>query len=186
MEDPVHLLAQIAESPLPAPQVAWRAIAPELALAGAGLVLLMVVAFWPNARRGLLAFLTLAGLAVAAALVGWNWDLRAVAFDGAVSLDGITRYARIVLLAVGALTTLMALSDGPSRRAERTEDGQAPPELYPPPAAPCRCCCSRSPAWCCWRRPPTCWWCSSPWRSCRCRCTSWPAPPAAPARRRRP
>src|SRR6266536_2904673 len=122
MEDPVHLLAQIAESPLPAPQIAWRAIAPELALAGAGLVLLMVVAFWPNARRGALALLTLAGLAVTAGLVAWNWDLRAVAFDGAISLDGITRYARVVLLAVGVLTTLMATQDG---------DREAPPEVFP-------------------------------------------------------
>lgn len=128
----MHLLAQIADSPLDAPQVAWRAIAPELALAGAGVVLLMVVAFWPNARRGTLAALTLAGLAVAAGLVAWNWDLRAVAFDGAVSLDGITRYARVVLLAVGALTTLMAVADGGRARAgEEADDGQAPPEVFP-------------------------------------------------------
>jgi NADH-quinone oxidoreductase subunit N len=127
----VHLLAQIADAPLPAPQVAWRAIAPELALAGAGVVLLMVVAFWPNARRGTLAFLTLVGLAVAAALVGWNWDLRAVAFDGAISLDGITRYARVVLLAVGALATLMAVSEGPRRSGEATREGESPPELFP-------------------------------------------------------
>jgi NADH-quinone oxidoreductase subunit N len=144
----VHLLAQIADSPLPAPQVAWRAIAPELALAGAGVVLLMVVAFWPNARRGTLASLTLVGLAVAAALVGWNWDLRTVAFDGAVSLDGITRYARVVLLAVGALTTLMAAAEGsgeprggapadregPGERENSEEgqaEGQAPPEVFP-------------------------------------------------------
>jgi NADH-quinone oxidoreductase subunit N len=142
----VHLLAQIADAPLPAPEVAWRAIAPELALAGAGVVLLLVAAFWPNARRGALAFLTLAGLAVSAALTGWNWDLRAVAFDGAVSLDGITRYARVVLLAVGALTVLMALSDEPWRRAAgragsaagrpgggagAADEGQAPPELFP-------------------------------------------------------
>jgi NADH-quinone oxidoreductase subunit N len=148
----VDLLAQIADSPLPAPQVAWRAIAPELALASAGVVLLMVVAFWPNARRGTLAFLTLVGLAVAAGLVAWNWDLRAVAFDGAVSLDGITRYARVVLLAVGALTTLMAVSDTGGRGARGsgeprggapvdregsrepgggTREGQEPPELFP-------------------------------------------------------
>ena len=142
----MHLLAQIADAPLPAPEVAWRAIAPELALAGAGVVLLLVAAFWPNARRGALAFLTLAGLAVSAALTGWNWDLRAVAFDGAVSLDGITRYARVVLLAVGALTVLMALSDEPWRRAAgrarsaagrpgggagAADEGQAPPELFP-------------------------------------------------------
>ena len=129
----MHLLAQIADSPLPAPQVAWRAIAPELALAGAGVVLLMVVAFRPNARRGTLAFLTLLGLAVAAGLVAWNWDLRAVAFDGAISLDGITRYARLVLLAVGALTTLMAMADrqGGPVGEDGAAEGQAPPEVFP-------------------------------------------------------
>jgi NADH-quinone oxidoreductase subunit N len=121
----VHLLAQAAE-PLPLPRVDWRAIAPELALAGAGLVLLMVVAFWPGARRSLLAALTLAGLAVAAGLTAWNWDLARVAFDGAVSLDGITRYARVVLLAVGALATLMAAQD-----AGRGREDEAPPEVFP-------------------------------------------------------
>jgi NADH-quinone oxidoreductase subunit N len=122
----VHLLAQAAE-PLPLPRVDWRAIAPELALAGAAVVLLMVVAFRPGARRGLLAGLTLAGLAVAAALTAWNWDLQRVAFDGAVSLDGITRYSRVVLLAVGALATLMAAQD--SGRGDPGEE--APPEVFP-------------------------------------------------------
>ncbi len=122
----MHLLAQTAAPlpPLPAPQIAWRAIAPELALASAGAVLLMVVAFWPNARRSLLASLTLAGLAVAAGLVAWNWDLSAVAFGGAVSLDGITRYARVILLAVGALVALMAAAD-------EGDDRVGPPEVFP-------------------------------------------------------
>jgi NADH-quinone oxidoreductase subunit N len=128
----VHpLLAQISDAPLPAPPIAWRAIAPELALATAGVVLLMVVAFAPNARRGVLATLTLLGLAVAGALTGWNWDLRAVAFDGAVALDGITRYARVVLLAVGVLTTLMAVSDGARAPVDESREGQAPPEVFP-------------------------------------------------------
>jgi NADH-quinone oxidoreductase subunit N len=132
MEGPVHpLLAQITDTPLPAPQVAWRAVAPELALAIAGVVLLMVVAFAPNARRGVLATLTLLGLATAAALVAWNWDLRAVAFDGAISLDGITRYARVVLLAVGVLTTLMTVSDDVRTPAGEAREGQAPPEIFP-------------------------------------------------------
>src|SRR5919197_715793 len=124
MEEPVHLLAQTnADVPLQTPEIAWRAIAPELALAAAGVVLLLVVAFWPEARRGVLALLTLVGLAVSAALVAWNWDLSEVAFGGAVSLDGITRYARVVLLAVGALTTLMAVAEG--------ERSHAPPEGFP-------------------------------------------------------
>jgi NADH-quinone oxidoreductase subunit N len=126
----VHLLAQAAE-PIPVPRVDWRAIAPELALAGAGAVLLLVVAFWPGARRGLLAGLTLAGLAVAAGLTAWNWDLQRVAFEGAVSLDGITRYARLVLLAVGVLATLMA-AQGRATDPEEEEPGEeAPPEIFP-------------------------------------------------------
>jgi NADH-quinone oxidoreductase subunit N len=126
----VHLLAQAVE-PIPVPRIDWRAIAPELALAGAGVVLLMVVAFAPGARRGLLAGLTLAGLAVAAALTAWNWDLQRVAFEGAVSLDGITRYARLVLLAVGALATLMAAQSGGGPGEEPARDGEAPPEVFP-------------------------------------------------------
>jgi NADH-quinone oxidoreductase subunit N len=127
----VHLLAQAVE-PIPVPRVDWRAIAPELALAGAGVVLLLVVAFWPGARRGLLAGLTLAGLAVAAGLTAWNWDLARVAFDGAVSLDGITRYARLVLLAVGALATLMAAQGrGSGTGGEEPDEDEAPPEVFP-------------------------------------------------------
>jgi NADH:ubiquinone oxidoreductase subunit 2 (subunit N) len=135
----VHLLAQATE-PLPLPRVDWRAIAPELALAGAAAVLLLVVAFWPGARRGLLAGLTLAGLAVAAGLTAWNWDLQRVAFDGAVSLDGITRYARVVLLAVGALATLMAAlgsappegSGEPRRGAPVDQEGSGEPRSSAP------------------------------------------------------
>ena len=123
----MYLLAQSTSEQLRLPPIDWRAIAPELALAAAGVVLLMVVAFWPHARRFLLAGLTLVGLAVAAGLTTWNWDLSRVAFDGAVSLDGITRYARVVLLAVGVLATLMAAQgegDTPGR-------DQAPPEVFP-------------------------------------------------------
>jgi NADH-quinone oxidoreductase subunit N len=126
----VHLLAQATE-PLPLPRVDWRAIAPELALAGAAAVLLLVVAFWPGARRGLLAGLTLAGLAVAAGLTAWNWDLQRVAFDGAVSLDGITRYARVVLLAVGALATLMAAQGSAPPEGSGEPEEEAPPEVFP-------------------------------------------------------
>jgi NADH-quinone oxidoreductase subunit N len=123
----VHPLAQANTQPLPVPQVDWRAIAPELALLVTGVVLLLVVAFRPRAARSVLAGLTLAGLAVAAALTAWNWGLEKVAFEGAVSLDGITRYARAVLLATGALATLMiAQGDSPAG-----EPDDSPPEVYP-------------------------------------------------------
>jgi NADH-quinone oxidoreductase subunit N len=123
----VHPLAQVNTQPLPLPEVDWRAIAPELALAVAGVVLLLVVAFWPRAGRNVLAGLTLAGLAVAAALTVWNWDLERVAFEGAVSLDGITRYARAILLAVGVLATLM-VAQGEAREGEPDD---SLPEVYP-------------------------------------------------------
>ena len=123
----MHPLAQANTQPLPIPQVDWRAIAPELALLVAGVVLLLVVAFWPRAGRGVLAGLTLAGLAVAAALTAWNWGLEKVAFEGAVSLDGITRYARAVLLATGVLATLM-IAQGDSTEGEPDD---SPPEVYP-------------------------------------------------------
>jgi NADH-quinone oxidoreductase subunit N len=123
----VHPLAQANTQPLPVPEVDWRAIAPELALAVAGVVLLLVVAFWPRAGRGVLAGLTLAGLAVAAALTIWNWDLERVAFEGAVSLDGITRYARAILLATGVLATLM-MAQGDAREGEPDD---SLPEVYP-------------------------------------------------------
>ncbi|MGH2815896.1 MAG: NADH-quinone oxidoreductase subunit N, partial [Actinomycetota bacterium] len=123
----MHPLAQANTQPLPVPQVDWRAIAPELALLVAGVVLLLVVAFRPGAGRGLLAGLTLAGLVVAGALTAWNWDLERVAFEGAVSLDGITRYARAVLLATGVLATLM-VAQGDSREGEPDD---SPPEVYP-------------------------------------------------------
>jgi NADH-quinone oxidoreductase subunit N len=123
----VHPLAQVNTQPLPLPEVDWRAIAPELALAVAGVVLLLVVAFWPRTGRGVLAGLTLAGLAVAAALTVWNWDLERVAFEGAVSLDGITRYATAILLAVGVLATLM-IAQGDTREDEADD---SPPEVFP-------------------------------------------------------
>jgi NADH-quinone oxidoreductase subunit N len=132
----VHPLAQANTEPLPLPQVDWRAIAPELALLVAGVVLLLVVAFWPRAGRNVLAGLTLAGLATAAALTAWNWDLERVAFEGAVSLDGITRYARAILLAVGVLATLMVVQgdvaggSGDSLEDPREPD-DSPPEVFP-------------------------------------------------------
>jgi NADH-quinone oxidoreductase subunit N len=132
----VRLLAQANTEPLPLPQVDWRAIAPELALLVAGVVLLLVVAFWPTAGRNVLAGLTLAGLAVAGALTAWNWDLERVAFEGAISLDGITRYARAALLAVGVLATLMVaqgdVAGGSGDPPEdRPEPDDSPPEVFP-------------------------------------------------------
>jgi NADH-quinone oxidoreductase subunit N len=120
----VHVLAQRAPTPPPidAPPIDWRAIAPELALLLAGVVVILWVAFWPR-RRSVPAVLTLVGLAAAAGLTAWTWDLERVAFEGAFAVDGITRYARVVLLAAGALATLMAWH-------ESRGDRDTPPETF--------------------------------------------------------
>src|SRR4029450_3845890 len=76
---------------------------------------------------GTLAGLTLVGLAAAAALTVWNWALERVAFEGAVSLDGVARYARAILLAVGVLATLM-VAQGEAREGEPDD---SLPEVYP-------------------------------------------------------
>ena len=109
------VLAQATQTPLDLPEIDWRAIAPELALVAAGVVTVLWVAFAPR-QRGAVAVLSLLGLAVTAGLTAWNWDLQRVAFDGAFAADGITRYARVVLLAVGVLATLMIAHDARSDR----------------------------------------------------------------------
>jgi NADH-quinone oxidoreductase subunit N len=116
-------LAQAAQAPLDLPEVAWRAIAPELALLAAGVVTILWVAFLPR-QRGPVVFLTFAGLVAAAVFTAWNWDLEQVAFEGAFAADGITRYARVVLLAAGALATLLIAAD-------QDEDRRVPPEVLP-------------------------------------------------------
>jgi NADH-quinone oxidoreductase subunit N len=116
-------LAQAAPAPLDLPEVDWRAIAPELALLAAGVVTILWVAFLPR-RRGPVVLLTMVGLVAAAVLTAWNWDLPRVAFEGAFAADGITRYARVVLLASGALATLLIAAD-------QDEDRRVPPEVLP-------------------------------------------------------
>jgi NADH-quinone oxidoreductase subunit N len=139
----VDVLAQAQQLTLP--QVDWRAIAPELALLVAGVVTLLWVAFFPGAKRsaeaagteggaerpaGLpavwtaLVVITLLGIAVAGWLTWWNWDLGRVAFENAFAQDGITRYSRVILLAVGVLTTLMLAQEAARERS-------VPAELLP-------------------------------------------------------
>jgi NADH-quinone oxidoreductase subunit N len=119
----VPVLAQAAQAPLALPTIDWRAIAPELALLGAAVLAILWVAFAPRQRRAVTA-LTLLGLAVAAWLTAWNWSRPAVAFEGAFSADGITRFARLILLSVGAIAALMV---GHDERGDR----RTPPEVLP-------------------------------------------------------
>lgn len=119
---PVGLLAVV---PLQLPPIAWRVIAPELALLAAAVATLLLVAIQPRgASRAGLGFLSLAGLATSAGLLAWNWHLHAVGFSGTMVSDGISRYATVVLLAVGAVGVLMALQ-------EEEQDTHSPDETVP-------------------------------------------------------
>jgi NADH-quinone oxidoreductase subunit N len=113
------VLAQAAPA-LELPKIDWRAAAPEVALLVAAVVTVLWVAFWPR-QRAVVTTLSLLGLAAAAGLTAWNWDLERVAFEGAFAADGITRYSRAVLIAVGVLATLMAAHDSGRDRAEPVE-----------------------------------------------------------------
>jgi NADH-quinone oxidoreductase subunit N len=120
----VSVLAQAAQpAPLDLPEIDWRAISPELALLGAGVLAILWVAFFPR-QRAVTAFLTLAGLGAAGWCTWWNWNLQDVAFESTFAADGITRFARMVLIGVGVIATLMVAHD-------EAGDRRTPPEVLP-------------------------------------------------------
>ena len=84
-------------------------LAPELALLVAAALVLVVASFLPHRRHDLAAVLALAGLAVAAALTAGRWGgAPRLTFAGTWALDGATAAARLLILAVTALTVTLA------------------------------------------------------------------------------
>ncbi len=96
---------------MPTPEIAWRAIAPELALVGGGLLTLLIDAFRPKVRRQILATLTLMTVGLAA---WFTFDLhdidkhRAVVMQGTVAVDGVSLFANMILLATCAMTVVIS------------------------------------------------------------------------------
>jgi NADH-quinone oxidoreductase subunit N len=95
------------------PDVAWLAIAPDLALAFAAAVVLLVEVQWKPATRTL-GWITAGGLFVAAGLAVVQWLIAAdavaarsfselSAFSGMILMDGYAIFGRFALLAVTAL-----------------------------------------------------------------------------------
>jgi NADH-quinone oxidoreductase subunit N len=95
------------------PDVAWLAIAPDLALALAAAVVLLVEVQWKPATRTL-GWITAGGLFVAAGLAVVQWLIAAdavaarsfselSAFSGMILMDGYAIFGRFALLAVTAL-----------------------------------------------------------------------------------
>ena len=95
---------------MPTPEIAWRAIGPELALVGGGLLALLIDAFRPRVSRSFLATLTLASIGLAA---WFTFDLkdvqdRAVVMQGTVAVDGVSMFANLILLATCAMTVVIS------------------------------------------------------------------------------
>jgi len=106
---------------VPTPEIAWRAIAPELALVGGGLLTLLIDAFRPRARRDALAALTLASVGLAAWFTFDLHDKRAVVMQGTLAVDGVALFAKMILLATCAMTVLISYHYLTRRRIHRGE-----------------------------------------------------------------
>ena len=103
------------------PEIAWRAIAPELALVGGGILTLLIDAFRPRVRRAILAFITLASVGLA----GWfTFDLRDtrdVVMQGTLAVDGVALFGKLILLATCAMTVVISYHYLSHRRIHRGE-----------------------------------------------------------------
>ena len=93
---------------MPTPEIAWRAIAPELALVGGGVLTLLIDAFRPRVRRSILAVLTLATVGLSAWFTFDLHDKRAVVMQGTVAVDGVSLFANLILLATCAMTVVIS------------------------------------------------------------------------------
>jgi NADH-quinone oxidoreductase subunit N len=106
---------------MPTPEIAWRAIAPELALVGGGLLALLIDAFRPRVRRDFLAFLTLASIGLAAWFTFDLHDKRAVVMQGTLAVDGVALFAKMILLATCAMAVLISYHYLTNRHIHRGE-----------------------------------------------------------------
>ena len=100
---------------IPVPQVDWLAVAPESALAVAGLLLVLVAALNRGRRdlSDLYLSLGLVGVAVAGAFTSRLWSVVVdeapyQALSGMVAVDGFSVFARTIILAATVLGLLVA------------------------------------------------------------------------------
>lgn len=107
--------------PVVTPEIAWSAIAPELALVGGGVLTLLIDALRPNARRDLLAAISLASVGLASWFVFGLKDSRQVAMQGMVAVDGVALFGKLILLATCAMVVLISYHYLSRRRIHRGE-----------------------------------------------------------------
>jgi NADH-quinone oxidoreductase subunit N len=106
---------------VPAPQIAWRAIAPELALVGGGVLALVLDAFRPRVARQALAGIALASVGLAGWFTAELAGERTVALQGALAVDGVALFAKLILLATCTMIVLVSYHYLSRRRIHRGE-----------------------------------------------------------------
>jgi NADH-quinone oxidoreductase subunit N len=106
---------------VPTPEIAWRAIAPELALVGGAILTLLIDAFRPHVRRSVLATLTLATVGLSSWFTFDLKDHRAVVMQGTLAVDGVALFGKLILLATCAMAVLISYHYLSDRRIHRGE-----------------------------------------------------------------
>ncbi len=108
------------------PPLQFGPIAPELILVGTGIVLLLLDALVRLRDQRPLVYLSLAGLAAAAAasVALWSWDGAPVVLGNMVAADKFAVFLRLVLLGVAAVAVLLSY-----HYLERADEARG--EYYP-------------------------------------------------------
>jgi len=106
------------------PEIAWRAIAPIVALAGGGVLTLLMVSLNRRMHRGALAGVSLASLGAAAWFTVDLRDRQTVGMQGMLAADGVALFGSMILIGSAALAILLAYEYLSARGIHR-------PEFYP-------------------------------------------------------
>jgi NADH-quinone oxidoreductase subunit N len=96
-----------ANTPPPAPYIAWAAISPIVALAAGAVIVLMVGLLRSRfSRTVLVPSLTIVSLGTAIGLSVWQWDTNKGVISGALKIDALTLVLTIIFC-VGAIAAVL-------------------------------------------------------------------------------
>jgi NADH-quinone oxidoreductase subunit N len=96
--------------PISPPDIDLLPIAPEMALAGAAILVLLLDAWRPARNQRLAVGLTLIGLvgAAVASLALWRWTGPSTVLGGMVAVDGFSVFFRLLIVASAAIAVLFS------------------------------------------------------------------------------
>jgi NADH-quinone oxidoreductase subunit N len=86
----------------------FAALMPELVLTGVALIVLLADAFIPRARHGVIAWISLAGLALTAVALAPHAGEHATAARGMIAVDSFGAFFKFLFLGAAGLTILMS------------------------------------------------------------------------------